>query len=184
MNEIKCPKCHTIFQISETDYESITKQIRDIEFNKEISLREEQYQKDKENALQLLKVDIEKRLQEDLNKKDLEINDLKNQLAMQETKQEIAIQTATFEKEKTIDDLNNKIKLNQSEFLLKEKNLKDNYEEKIRNKDEQIAYYKDFKAKQSTKMIGESLEQHCNNEFNKLRPLFKNAYFEKEVLIY
>ena len=180
MNEIKCPKCHTIFQISETDYESITKQIRDIEFNKEISLREEQYQKDKENALQLLKVDIEKRLQEDLNKKDLEINDLKNQLAMQETKQEIAIQTATFEKEKTIDDLNNKIKLNQSEFLLKEKNLKDNYEEKIRNKDEQIAYYKDFKAKQSTKMIGESLEQHCNNEFNKLRPLFKNAYFEKD----
>lgn len=58
--------------------------------------------------------------------------------------------------------------------------MKENYEEKIKSKDEQIAYYKDFKAKQSTKMVGESLEQHCYNEFNKLRPLFKNAYFEKD----
>ena len=58
--------------------------------------------------------------------------------------------------------------------------MKDKYEEKIKDKDEQIAYYKDFKARQSTKMIGESLEQHCNNEFNKLRPLFKNVYFEKD----
>ena len=57
---------------------------------------------------------------------------------------------------------------------------RESYEEKLKNKDEQIAYYKDFKAKQSTKMIGESLEQHCHNEFNKLRPLFKNSYFEKD----
>ena len=58
--------------------------------------------------------------------------------------------------------------------------MKDKYEEKIKDKDEQIAYYKDFKARQSTKMVGESLEQHCSNEFNKLRPLFKNVYFEKD----
>ena len=64
--------------------------------------------------------------------------------------------------------------------LVKEQNLKDKYEEKIKDKDEQIAYYKDFKARQSTKMVGESLEQHCSNEFNKLRPLFKNVYFEKD----
>ena len=64
-------------------------------------------------------------------------------------------------------------------YLLKENNLKEAYEEKLKLKDEQIAYYKDFKAKQSTKMIGESLEVHCNNEFNKLRPLFPKSYFEK-----
>ena len=76
--------------------------------------------------------------------------------------------------------MQNKIELNKSEYLLKEKNLVENYEEKLKTRDEQIAYYKDFKAKQSTKMIGESLEQHCHTEFNKLRPLFKNAYFEKD----
>lgn len=69
---------------------------------------------------------------------------------------------------------------NKTEYLLKEKNIKESYEEKIKAKNEQIAYYKDFKARQSTKMIGESLEQHCSTEFGRLRPLFKNAYFEKD----
>ena len=63
---------------------------------------------------------------------------------------------------------------------MKEKNLKETYEEKLKDREEQISYYRDFKAKQSTKMIGESLEVHCSNEFNKLRPLFANAYFEKD----
>jgi len=67
-----------------------------------------------------------------------------------------------------------------SSCLLKEKTLNDSYKEKLKDKDEQIAYYKDFKARQSTKMIGESLEQHCYTEFNKLRPLFPNSYFEKD----
>lgn len=58
--------------------------------------------------------------------------------------------------------------------------MKETYEEKLKDREEQIAYYRDFKAKQSTKMIGESLEVHCSNEFNKLRPLFSNAYFEKD----
>ena len=66
------------------------------------------------------------------------------------------------------------------EYLLKEKTLKESYEKQIKDKDEIIEYYRDLKAKQSTKMIGEDLEQHCYNEFNKLRPLFKNAYFEKD----
>ena len=72
------------------------------------------------------------------------------------------------------------IRNSKNEFLLKEKNLIENYEDKIKSRDEQISYYKDFKARQSTKMIGESLEVHCHNEFNKLRPLFKNVYFEKD----
>ncbi len=176
MNEIKCPKCGTVFQINENDYSQIVKQIRDSEFDKEIISREKQYEKDKETAIKLAGYDYEKIL----TKKEAEINELKQELKLQETKQELAIKTAISEKDKTIDELNNKLSLNEKEYLLKEKNIKDGYEEKIKNKDEQIAYYKDFKAKQSTKMIGESLEVHCNNEFNKLRPLFKTAYFEKD----
>ena len=86
---------------------------------------------------------------------------------------ELNLKNAVSEKEKEIDNLNNKLEIGKNEFLLKEKSLVESYEEKIKNKDEQIAYYKDFKARQSTKMIGESLEQHCNNEFNRIRPIFK-----------
>jgi len=213
MNEIKCPKCGTMFQISETNYESIVKQIRDKEFEKEIIQREHQHKIDKENAIELAKANLEKRMTEELTQKNIEINELKNELRtkeeltqnkiekkynkekkkktleitelknklkIKETETELTIKNAITEKDKEIDSLNNKIELNKNEFLIKEKNLKESYEEKIKTKDEQILYYKDFKAKQSTKMIGESLEQHCNNEFNKLRPLFKYSYFEKD----
>ena len=246
MNEIKCPKCGTVFQINETDYDSIVKQIRDSEFHKEIDARELSYKKELESAVKLAKNDVEKDYTEKLNKKDFEINklkndlesnekdiklslektyneqlskkdieitklkndlennnktiksdlekefnnalnkkdieiqDLKSKLELKDTQSELAIKNAITEKDKEIDSLNNKIELNKNEFLLKEKSLVDNYEEKIKSRDEQISYYKDFKAKQSTKMIGESLEVHCHTEFNKLRPLFKNAYFEKD----
>ena len=127
MHEIKCPNCGTVFQIDESDYQNVLKQVRDKEFESEIKRRENEYQKEKE-----------------------------------------------------ISTLNSKIELKENEYLIKEKNLKETYEEKIKDREEQISYYRDFKAKQSTKMIGESLEVHCHNEFNKLRPLFKNAYFEKD----
>ena len=180
MNEIKCPKCGTVFQISETDYESIVKQIRDKEFEKEITLRNEQHKIDKDNAVKLAKADIEKQLNEELNKKELEIKELKNKLLLQETNNKLEIKTALTEKENEILNLNNKLALQSKEADLKEKTIKESYETKLKDKDEQIAYYKDFKTKQSTKMIGESLEQHCSLEFNRLRPLFKNAYFEKD----
>ena len=76
MNEIKCPKCGTVFQINEEDYESISKQIRDMEFNKELDLHKKQYEQDKENAIKLLKASNEKELSDKLNDKDTEINNL------------------------------------------------------------------------------------------------------------
>ena len=212
-NELKCPNCGTVFQIDEQDYESIVKQIRDKEFEKEINLREAQYKNDKEQALKLseakaendlayelnkkeleiasLKSELklketetenrlEKKYSEELNRKVVEITELKNEIKLKDTEKELALKDIVNEKDKEIDSLNTKLESNKNEFLVKEQSLKDKYEEKIKNKDEQIAYYKDFKARQSTKMIGESLEQHCNNEFNKLRPLFKNVYFEKD----
>ena len=242
MNEIKCPKCGTMFQINETDYETIVRQIRNKEFEKEINDRENQYKKDKENAIKIAQAEIEKELtdkinkkeleitelknnlktqeektkneiekeykeqlnnyimennklkndiklkesnlqqkhNEELNKKELEITELKNKIELNETHKELEINKKITEKENVITSLNNQIELNKKEYLIKEQNIKDTYEGKIKLQQEQIEYYKDFKAKQSTKMIGESLEQHCNVEFNKLRPLFKNAYFEKD----
>lgn len=202
MNEIKCPKCGTVFQINETDYESILKQIKNHEFEKEIQLREEQFRKEKEHEIKLtesnkeleiqeLKIklknkeeqtknEIEKIYKDELNKKVLEISELKNKIELQETKKELEIQKVLSEKDKKIDLLNSELELKNKEYELKQNTIKEQYESKLKDKDEQIAYYKDFKAKQSTKMIGESLEQHCSNEFNRLRPLFKNSYFEKD----
>lgn len=213
MNEIKCPNCGTIFQIDESDYESIVKQIRDKEFEKELRIRDEQHKLDKDSAVKVTEANLQKELTEklgkkdleiaelksqlkvsesetesrlekkysdELNKKKLEISELKNNLKLKETEQQLELKDALTTKEKEIDKLNNKLTSTKAEYLMKEQNLKDSYEEKLKNKDDQIAYYKDFKARQSTKMIGESLEQHCSNEFNKLRPLFGDVYFEKD----
>ena len=180
MNEIKCPNCKTVFQINENDYNNIAKQIRDKEFEKELDRREQEYEKEKENIIKITKLDIEKELKETITEKDKIILELKNKLELQEKENTIKITEAITEKDKMINNLSNEIEIKNKEYTIKEKNLKENYEEKLKNKEEQIAYYKDFKAKQSTKMIGESLEQHCNTEFNRLRPLFKNAYFEKD----
>ena len=198
MNEIKCPKCGTVFQIDEDQYLTIVKQIKDREFEKEldnsIKLNEANLKEKftiEKNKLDLeinelknkLKVSEDSKISEikikeneikensskEINKLNLEINDLKSKLKLKDTENELAIKDIVNEKEKEI-----------SELKIKESNLKEKYEEKLKNKDETIAYYKDFKAKQSTKMIGESLEVHCNNEFNRLRPLFGDVYFEKD----
>lgn len=213
MNEIKCPNCGTIFKIDETEYDSIVKQIRDKEFEKEISLREQEHTKDKESAIKLAEAHLREELtkqvterdleitnlknelktkeeqtqskleqeyKDELNKKELEISELKNKIKLQESKNELEIQKAITEKDKKISDLSSELVVKSKEFELKQNSIKDSYESKLKDKDEQIAYYRDFKAKQSTKMIGESLEQHCSIEFNRLRPLFKNAYFDKD----
>lgn len=213
MNEIKCPKCGTVFQISETDYESIVKQIRDKEFETEIKRREEEYKRDKESAIKIAESNLEKKLKDEINNKELEINDLKNeiktkeeqtknklekeysdnihkktleiedlkhQLELKENEKELEIKKTTSAKDEEIIKLNNELKLAQKEHELNEKNLKEKYNIELKQKDEEILLYKDYKARLSTKMIGESLEQHCNAEFNKLRPLFPNAYFEKD----
>ena len=213
MNEIKCPKCGTVFKINELDYDSIVKQVRDAEFSKELEIHEKQHKLNEANAVKIAVSDIQKKFQIEIsdkeleiqklrgelktkeettknkvekefnnqvNQKDFEIQDLKNQLKVIKTKNELDIKNKVSEKEKEIDNLTNQLELQKSEYLIKEKNLKESYNEKLKAKDEQIDYYKDFKARQSTKMIGESLEKHCSDEFNKLRPLFKSAFFEKD----
>lgn len=181
MNEIKCPKCGTIFQISEQDYDSILKQVRNEEFDKELKIREEVAKKEQEAAIKLTENAVSKKFSDEINKRELEIQELRNELKTKELESKLAINKALEEENEKIYELKNKIESNQNEYLLKEKTLISSYEDKIKTRDEQIAYYKDFKAKQSTKMIGESLEQHCSILFNRIRSMFgSKTYFEKD----
>lgn len=181
MNEIKCPKCGTIFQIAEQDYDSILKQVRNEEFDKELKVREEVAKKEQEAAIKLTENAVSKKFSDEINKRELEIQELRNELKTKELESKLAINKALEEENEKIYELKNKIESNQNEYLLKEKTLISSYEDKIKTRDEQIAYYKDFKAKQSTKMIGESLEQHCSILFNRIRPMFgSKTYFEKD----
>ena len=117
----------------------------------------------------------------ELANKEQEIQRLSSQIEINISQSETAIERALQEKEKEILNLKNNIALEQSKWELSEKSLKEAHDVELKHKDEEIAYYKDFKARQSTKMVGESLEQHCEIEFNKLRATaFQNAYFEKD----
>jgi hypothetical protein len=250
MKEIKCPKCGEVFKVDESGYAAIVNQVRDAEFNKEISRREKEFKAEKDNAISLaltqlevkkdkviddlrnqiltLKTDNEHALSAKANEaklaiarteadkdkviadlkaklsaydtvktveierikstnalaiatKDNEIQRLNSQMKIDRANSENEIEKAVQEKEKEILKLRNDLSLEESKRKLEEKNLKEAFEAEVKRKDEEIAYYKDFKARQSTKMVGESLEQHCEIEFNKLRATaFQNAYFEKD----
>ena len=134
------------------------------------------------------KKEIEENFSNKLIQKDKEIQELKNQVSnfeMQKSfeKQELEMKYTNLinGKEKIISEMNTKLTLVEKENELEKKSIKDRYEIELKQKDETIEYYKDFKAKQSTKMIGESLEQHCEISFNRLRPVaFPNAIFGKD----
>lgn len=181
MNEIKCPKCGEIFQVDESGYASILKQIRDKEFEKEVSERETASVKfavteakaEKDREISTLEVKNKE--------KDLEITRLKGELELSKSNTDLSIKNAVQEKDATILDLQNQIMLKNSEWELKEKSLCEKHADEIKLREEELARYKDFKSKLSTKMIGESLEQYCENEFNKLRATaFPKVYFEKD----
>lgn len=132
------------------------------------------------NQEEFVKTKVSKEYQETVLLKEKKITELESDIKLQESKYKLELQDSLNKKDREIESLTNTISSAKDSYLLKENSLKESYEEKLKLKDEQIAYYKDFKAKQSTKMVGESLEVHCNNEFNKLRPLFPRSYFEKD----
>lgn len=181
MNQIKCPECGKVFTIDEASYAAIVSQVRNDEFEKEIKARQAAFNNEKDSAVQLAisKIEIEK---------DKEIAQLKSLLENANTQQDLAVIKAKNEKdaelgkkELEIETLKAELKTKDAEFLNKENALKTKYEAELQLKEDEVEFYRDFKAKQSTKMIGESLEQHCLTEFNQLRATgFKNSYFEKD----
>jgi len=210
MNEIICPNCKKAFKVDEAGFADILKQVRDHQFKEELNNRLALAEKEKDSAVELAKANTKNSMQEELAKKDKELTELKaksdtelaEKLAKKET--EIAemksqIQNAEIQKkldvseavkiiEKERDNLANDLRIKETETQLLEKSITEQFtnklgvkDETIKMKDDEIARLKDFKQKLSTKMVGETLEQHCETEFNKLRATaFQNAYFEKD----
>ena len=203
MNEIICPNCKKAFKVDEAGFADILKQVRDHQF-------EEELQERLTSAVKLAEANTRIALQAELTEKDKELTDLKaksiSELAKLLADKEAEISTAnskiqnaeivkqlevsqavkTIEKER--DRFANELKIQKTETQLLEKSIKEQFTNKliiknetIKMKDDEIARLKDFKQKLSTKMVGETLEQHCETEFNKLRATaFQNAYFEKD----
>ena len=210
MNEIICPNCKKAFKVDEAGFADILKQVRDHQFEEELEKRLKLAEKEKENAIKLAEANLKNSLQEDLTKKDKEISDLKSknerelseQLAKKESKiaemnsiiqnaeiqEKLTVAVAVKEIEKERDNLANDLRNKETEKQLLEKSLNEKFSTELKTKDdiiklreEEITLRKDMKLKLSTKMVGETLEQHCEAEFNKLRATgFQNAYFEKD----
>ncbi|MBR2163030.1 MAG: DUF2130 domain-containing protein [Bacteroidales bacterium] len=192
MKELKCPNCGSVFTVDEADYASIVSQIRNSEFEEELSrrLREingihaaEQKAKEAEARENFgKKMNLK---DQELLAKEQEISRLKANLQTIEEKTRLEIDKAVLQanssKDLEIAELKNRNTLARTQAELQKNALKDEYEAKLKLAQEQVDYYKDLKLKMSTKMVGETLEAHCSNIFNgQMRPMFPNAYFEKD----
>lgn len=195
MQEIKCPNCGTVFQVDESGYAQILSQVRDKEFEKELERREQELAQKQENDLKIARMEQEKSFEEqlakkvsDLAEKDREIERLKAQLDKADTEKKLAVSEAIQKKDKELSEkgteitkLQSELELQRKEDELQKNNLVEQHKGELKLRDEEIERLKDFKARQSTKMIGESLEQHCLTQFNQIRmTAFPNAYFEKD----
>lgn len=192
MNDISCPHCGQAFKIDESGYVDILKQVRNQEFEHEIHERLELAAKETASAVELAKSQLKAELQGEQAKRDAElqreqarreaeIQALKAKLDATQTERQLAVAQAVSDIEKQKEALANKLERAALEKELSESALKDKYETQIKDRDDAIERLKDMKARLSTKMLGESLEQHCETEFNKIRATaFPRAYFEKD----
>jgi hypothetical protein len=210
MHKIICPHCLKAFKIDEAGYEDILKQVHDKEFDKQLHDRLAAAEKEKNIAVELaesramgeahkttaskdaeiqaLKSQVEAgelakkhAVIEALNSVEKERDALKAELAAKEMAQKIAVTDAVNSIEKERDQLKNGLERAELEKQLAEKSLKDKYDAQIKDRNDEIERLRDMKARLSTKMIGETLEQHCETEFNRLRATaFPKAYFEKD----
>ncbi|MFA7688299.1 MAG: DUF2130 domain-containing protein [Moheibacter sp.] len=210
MNEIICPNCKKAFKVDEAGFAAILKQVRDHQFEEELNNRLSLAEREKESAIKLAEANLRNSLQEQLAKKDheltalkaksdcdlaetlakkeAEISEMKSKIQNAEIDKKLSVSEAIKQIEKERDNLANDLRVKAAQTQLLEKSIKEQFsnkllvkEETIKMKDDEIARLKDFKQKLSTKMVGETLEQHCESEFNKLRATaFQNAYFEKD----
>lgn len=208
--EIKCPKCGEVFTPTANEYSEIIRQIRDADFNEQLDVRLEvikseskaklekeraDAQADKQRALDVLNQkiyklegqitakDAEKKvaIADAISNKNVEIEQLKGEVQRLIDSKESAVRDAVSEKDKEIIRLQGEMKNLESQNALTIKTKEDAFALQLKAKEDEVAYYKDLKMKMSTKMVGETLEQHCQIEFNRLRPTaFRNAYFEKD----
>lgn len=188
MNEINCPNCKRAFKVDEAGFADILKQVRDQQFEEELQKRLTLADVEKQNAVKLAEANLKNSLQDNLAKKEAEIAQIKAQLDNAELQKKLSITEAVQKIEKERDAYANEIKTKELEKQNSESTLKQKFATELQSrdaiikyKDEEIARVKDMKSRLSTKMVGETLELHCENEFNRLRPTaFPKAYFEKD----
>ena len=203
MQEIKCPKCGEVFQIDEAGYAAIVKQVRDKEFQKDLKdrLKDQSDKADAERDAAVLeaKRKLEQELQDlrgQLDKANAEretavlkakenlvgeLESLRGQLDKAETEKKLAVSEAVKQQDKEIDQLKNQLDRKDTEYQIKLKDKEKEYEIELKAKEKEVEFYRDLKSRQSTKMIGETLERHCELSFEQVRAIgFPKAYFEKD----
>lgn len=180
-NEIKCPHCGTVFTIDEAQYADIAQQVRTAEFENELHGRLSAAEKAKETEIALAVSKAAQQAQKISAAKDTEIQQLTSALKSAATDQELAIAQAVSAAEKALSEAKSKLDLQTAEQKVRDAALKESHTKELALRDELIARYKDMKAKLSVKLLGETLEQHCEIEFNRMRSLaFPNAHFGKD----
>jgi hypothetical protein len=181
MHEIICPHCDKAFKIDEAGYADILKQVRDSDFEQQLHDRLELAERDKQNAIELAKMKVASESQKSVATKDAEIQGLQAKLDSMAIVQQLAITEAVIVVERERDTLKSGLEQARLEKQLVESSLKIKYETQINDRNDEIERLRDMKARLSTKMIGETLEQHCETEFNRIRSTaFPRAYFEKD----
>lgn len=180
-NQIECPKCKQSFSLDDAGYADILQQVRNQQFDDEIHKQLAIAEANKATEIELAKAQTKEKAAEQLVAKDSEIAKLKAELKNADTEQKLAVTQATADLEKKRIEAENQLEIIKRESTIAIQNEKNLAESKLKDRDEQIERLRDMKAKLSTKMVGESLEQHCEIEFNKIRATaFPKAKFGKD----
>jgi hypothetical protein len=181
MNEIICPHCHKAFKVDEAGYANIVKQVRDREFDAQIRERLTLAEQQKRDALALAEANSRAAMQAVEAEKEKRIQELQSKLGAAETEQKLAIAKAVSDIEKERDQVKTKLDSANLQHQLAEKMITESFKAQIKDRDDAIERLRDLKARLSTKMVGETLEQHCETEFNRIRSTaFPRAHFEKD----
>jgi hypothetical protein len=181
MNEIKCPNCEQVFDLDAAGYAEILNQVRGAEFEKELHERLADAEKAKKTEIELAEAKVTEKLKAETVKKDAELAELKAKLGSSETEKKLAVQEALNKVEKERDELKNKLGTVELQAKLEAKSAKEIFEVKLKDREGEIVRLKEMKSKLSTKMVGETLESHCEIEFEKLRQTaFRKAEFGKD----
>jgi hypothetical protein len=180
-NEIKCPRCDTLFTIDETNYADIVQQVRTTEFETELHARLAAAEQAKAAEIALAVANASRQTLEVSTTKDAEIQQLKSELKSAATDQELAVARAVSAAEKDLNEASSALEIQAAEQKARDLALAQSHAKELAMKDELIDRYKDFKAKLSVKLLGETLEQHCEVEFARMRSLaFPHAQFGKD----
>lgn len=180
-HEIKCPHCATVFTVDEAEYANIAQQVRTAEFDHELLARLTEAEKAKQTEIELAEARVAQKAQKASMESEVEIERLKEELKASSTSQQLAVAQAIADAEKRLNEAQSKLQLQVAEQKVKDVALTESHAKELTLKDDLIERYKDMKAKLSVKLLGETLEQHCEIEFNRMRSLaFPNAEFGKD----